>query len=102
MAQQLGQLDRAAQNHIKKVMDNPTSTLLTPQDAINQMLEVRKLVQNSVLSDLKNKGFIPEFTQKSFDEKNNMLFSKLNQDEQSKRLEQIKREALKNETKYAK
>lgn len=101
MAQQLGQLDRAAQNHIKKIMDNPTATLLTPQDAINQMLEVRKLVQNSVLSDLKNKGFIPDFTQKNFEEKNTALFSRLNQDEQSKRLEQIKREALKNETNYA-
>ncbi len=101
MAQQLGQLDRAAQSHIKKIMDNPTSTLLTPRDALNQMLEVRKLVQNGLVNQAENAGFYSEYLKKGLQEKNQKLVGGLNQKEDDKYNEQLKKKLMQNETNYA-
>ena len=102
MAQQLGQLDRAAPAHIKKIMDNPTSTLLSPKDALNQMLEVRKLVQNGLINQASNAGFYPEFLVEDLEKKNNKLYGKLNQKDDDKYNQELKRKASQHETKYGK
>ncbi len=102
MAQQLGQLDRAAQAHIKKIMDNPTSTFLSPKDVLNQMLEIRKLVQNGLINQASNAGFYPEFLIEDLEKKNNKLFGKLNQKEEDKYANELFKKASQNEIKYAK
>jgi hypothetical protein len=102
MAKELGQLDRAAQAHIQKIMNNPTSSLQTPQDTINQMLEIRKLAQRGIIKDAANKGFYPEFLQQEFEEKNNDLFNRLNQKESDKRVNDIKKKMYQSEISYGK
>lgn len=101
-AQQLGQLDRAAQNHIKKIIENPTNSFISPRDALNQVLEVRKLAQRGLVQSASNAGFIPEFVVADMDKKNNEVFGRLNNREQQKRAEEIKRKLISNETNYAK
>ena len=101
-AQQLGQLDRAAQNHIKKIIENPTNSFISAQDSLNQVLEIRKLAQRGLIQTASNKGFIPEFLVADMGQKNEPLFNKLNNRERQSRAEQIKRKLLANETNYAK
>ena len=101
MAKDIGQLDRAAQNHIKKIIENPTSTFLTPEDALNQILEVRKLAQRGLVRGAANKGFYPEFIIRDLEEANNPLFQGLNQSEDEKYNEQLKRKAFQGEMNYA-
>lgn len=101
MAKDIGQLDRAAQNHIKKIIENPTSTFLTPEDALNQVLEVRKLAQRGLVRGAANKGFYPEFVIRDVEEANNPLFQRLNQSEDQKYNEQLKRKAFQGEMNYA-
>lgn len=101
MAKDIGQLDRAAQNHIKKIIENPTSTFLTPQDSLNQILEVRKLAQRGLVRGAVNKGFYPEFIINDLESKNNDLFGGLNQKAQESRTQEVKRKLLQNETNYA-
>jgi hypothetical protein len=102
MAQDLGQLDRAAQSHIKKIMDNPASTLLNANDALDQMLKIRKLVQSGLIHQTENSGFYPEYIGKGLEQKNNMLSGKLNQREDEKYNEQLKTKLMQNEINYAK
>lgn len=102
MAKELGQLDRAAQNHINKIISNPTTTLLTPEDTLNQVLEVRKLAQRGLVRSATNKGFYPEFIIQDLESRNNELFGGLNQRSQDKRTADVKRKLLQNETNYAK
>jgi hypothetical protein len=101
MAKELGQLDRAAQQHIKKIIENPTSTLLTPRDALNQVLEVRNLAQKGLVENASNNGFYPEFIIKDLESRNNELFGGLNKQEQDKRLAMRKQQAMQGETNYA-
>lgn len=101
MAKDIGQLDRAAQNHIKKIVENPTSTFLTPEDSLNQVLQVRKLAQKGLVRGAVNKGFYPEFVIKDMEQSNNPLFQKLNQSEDQKYNEQLKRKAFQGEMNYA-
>lgn len=102
MAQQLGQLDRAAQAHIKKIMDNPTSTLLSGKDVLNQMLEIRKLIQNELINQASNSGFYPEFLVEDLEKKNNKLYGKLNQKDDDKYNQELKKKASQHETRYGK
>ena len=102
MAKEIGQLDRAAQNHIKKIIDNPASTFLTPKDSLNQVLEVRKLAQKGLVRGAANKGFYPEFIIRDMEKVNNPLFQGLNQSEDEKYNEQLKKKAFQGEMKYAK
>jgi hypothetical protein len=101
MAKEIGQLDRAAQNHIKKIVENPTSTFLTPADSLNQILEVRKLAQRGLVRGAANKGFYPEFVIRDMEQVNNPLFQGLNQAEDQKYNEQLKRKAFQGEMNYA-
>ena len=101
MAKEIGQLDRAAQNHIKKIVENPTSTFLTPEDSLNQILEVRKLAQRGLVRGAANKGFYPEFVIRDMEQVNNPLFQGLNQAEDQKYNEQLKRKAFQGEMNYA-
>lgn len=101
MAKEIGQLDRAAQNHIKKIIENPTSTFLTPEDALNQILEVRKLAQRGLVKNAANKGFYPEFLIREMEKVNNPLFQGLNQAEDQKYNEELKRKAFQSEMNYA-
>lgn len=101
MAKDIGQLDRAAQNHIKKIVENPTSTFLSPADSLNQVLEVRKLAQRGLVRGAANKGFYPEFVIRDLEEANNPLFQKLNQSEDEKYNEELKKKAFQGEINYA-
>lgn len=98
MAKDLGQLDRAAQNHIKKIIENPTTTLITPEDSLNQVLEIRKLAQRGLIKSAENKGFYPEFIMQDLSGENKKLNQGLDQKEMDKRTEEIKKKLLKDET----
>lgn len=102
MAKEIGQLDRAAQAHIKKIIENPTSTLLTPRDALNQVLEVRKLAQKGLVENATNRGFYPEFIIKDLESRNEGLFGKLNQRDEDKQVAEIEKKLSQNEFNYAK
>lgn len=91
-AKSLGQLDRAAQSHIEKILLNPTKTLNTPEDAVNQMLEVRKLAQNGLIRSTANAGFAPEFLIRNIGERNRSLYGRLNKKEEKKATTQEKKE----------
>ncbi len=101
MSKEIGQLDRAAQSHIKKIIENPTGTFLTPQDSLNQILEVRKLSQNGLMRQAANKGFYPDFVMQDSQQANSPLFNKLNQSEDEKYNEQLKRKAFQGDVNYA-
>lgn len=102
MAKELGQLDRAAQNHIKKIIDNPTSTFLTPEDSLNQILQIRKLAQKGLINSAANQGFYPEFIAQDLDTKNNDLYSGLNRKDERKQIADIEKKLSQNEMNYAK
>lgn len=101
MAKEIGQLDRAAQAHIRKIIENPTSTLLTPRDALSQILEVRKLAQKGLVESASNQGFYPEFIIKDLEGRNKEFVGSLNKNENDKRLAARKKQALQSETQYA-
>ncbi len=101
-AEKLGQLDRAAQAHLAKIVTNPTASLSSAKDTINAMLELRKLTQGSMLNNAKNKGFIPEFIQREYDKKNSEVFSRLNKKENDRELNDILQESSRSGTSYAK
>ncbi len=101
MAKEIGQLDRAAQTHIKKIIENPTSTFLNPRDSLNQVLEVRKLAQRGLVRSADNKGFYPAFVIQHLEQANNPLFQGLNEQEDQKYNEQLKRKAFQGELNYA-
>ena len=65
-AKKLGQLDRAAQAHFEKIINNPETTFISPKDAIQQMLETRALVQKDLINNARNGGFIPQFMEQEF------------------------------------
>ncbi len=100
-AKDLGQLDRAAQSHIKKIIDNPTSSFLTPKDALNKIIEVRKLAQKGLINNASNKGFYPEFLQEEIGERNEKFYAPLNKQEQDKRLLDVEKEMNRQEPLYA-
>ena len=100
MAQELGQLDRAAQNHIKKIIENPTNSFISPQDSLNQILEIRKLSQGGLVKSAANRGFYPEFIIEDLEKSNNPLFKRLNQSEDEKYNEQLKKKAFQGEMNY--
>lgn len=83
-ANKLGQLDRAAQNHIDRLILNPTKTLTSPQDSITQMLEIRKLVNRGILRSAENAGFDTDLLASEMGEKNRDLFGRLNAKEDQK------------------
>ena len=88
-AKNLGQLDRAAQAHIDRIITNPTKNLATTQDLINQMLETRKLAQSGLLRSAKNAGFSPEILANEMGKKNREVYGKLNQKENRKAADEI-------------
>lgn len=102
MAQELGQLDRAAQNHIKKIIENPTNSFISPEDSLNQILEIRKLSQRGLIRSAANKGFVPEFLENELQKVNEPLFERLNQRGQDKRVADIEKKLSQNEKRYAK
>lgn len=101
-AQDLGQLDRAAQAHMEKLIGNPTKTLLSPKDVETQIMNVRQFVQNELINKTKNKGFISDFVERDMNEVNNPLHGKLNQRQQDRRTAEIEKKLAQEETNYAK
>lgn len=91
MAQKIGQLDRAAQNHIEKIILNPTSTLTSNADAIEQMINIRNLAQEDLIKQVKNKGFIPEFTIRDLSKNNEEFLKKPNKKATEERQNEIDR-----------
>jgi len=101
-AQDLGQLDRAAQAHMSKIFENPTKTLLSVEDARAQILNARKFIQNELIKNTNNRGFIPQFVIKEMEAKNSPMFDKLNNRKDREEVQQLKKESAQNEMKYAK
>ena len=91
-AKELGQLDRAAQSHIAKIMNNPTSTLASPKAVIDQMLEVRKLAQKGVVNTAKNIGFDEQALINEFGGVNRNLYGNLNTKEEEKMSKKLLKE----------
>lgn len=102
MAKEIGQLDRAAQTHIKKIIENPTSTLLTPRDSLSQLLQIRKLAQKGLIESAKNQGFYEEPLIEDLSTRNKEFLGGLNKSENDKRLAERKKQAMQSETNYAK
>lgn len=101
-SQKMGHLDRATQDHMDKIMQNPTETFISGQDLIDQILQIKKVSQNSLLSQAQNKGFYSEFLADEMEKRNKKLFDSLNRKEQDKFNADLKRDARQNEMKYAK
>jgi len=91
-AQKLGQLDRAAQAHMEKIISNPTKTLTTPQDTLNQIISIRNLVQNKLINDVENAGFAPEIVIDELGKQNRKFFGQLNKREEEKQSSELLRE----------
>lgn len=102
MAKNLGQLDKAAQNHIKNIIENPTNSFISGKDSLNQILAVRDLAQKGLIRSAANKGFYPEFIVGSMEEKNAPLYDRLNQGEDQKVVADIEKKLSQNEKRYAK
>lgn len=96
-ANELGQLDRAAQSHIKSLINNPESSFATPKDTLNQLLLIKKNSQNGILDDAKSLGYLPSKWEKEFGERNRNLYRGLNQKESMKESEKRKLEAVRNQ-----
>lgn len=99
-AQGLGQLDKAAQVHMDKLINNPTISLISPQDSINQMIEIRNLSQNGLVNEAANRGFLPEFVIQGMEKGNQKFQGKINSKEEARQLEELKRDLIQNEMKY--
>ena len=65
-AKKLGQLDKTAKAHFEEIINNPESTFISTKDAIQQMLEIRALVQKDLINNARNGGFIPQFMEQEF------------------------------------
>lgn len=102
MAQDLGQLDRAAQNHIKKIIENPTNSFLSGRDSLNQIMSIRDLVQKGLIRSASNKGFYPEFILEDLEKSNRPLYNRLNENEDQKVIADIEKKLSQNEMRYAK
>lgn len=102
MAQDLGQLDRAAQNHIKKIIENPTNSFLSSKDSLNQIMSIRDLVQKGLIRSASNKGFYPEFILADMEKSNRPLYDRLNENEDQKVVADIEKKLSQNRNTYAK
>lgn len=102
MAQDLGQLDRAAQNHIKKIIENPTNSFLSARDSLNQIMSIRDLVQKGLIRSASNKGFYPEFILEDLEKSNRPFYNRLNENEDQKVISDIEKKLSQNEMRYAK
>ena len=94
-AQELGQLDRAAQAHFDRVFLNPTKSLHSTDDAITQLLEGRKATQRDLIDSVKNAGFKPQLIQSDLGTKNKSIYNRLNSKQDDKDLEEITRKLSK-------
>lgn len=101
--EKLGQLDKAAQEHSKKLISNPQTSLLSPQESINQILELQRVTQNNYLNNVYNHGFYRDFALKEMDKQTRPMFDKFNAKANDKKSEDLVKRASKNdEVKYAK
>ena len=99
-AKDIGQLDRAAQAHMANLFTNPTASLSSPKNTIDQMIEIRKLAQRGLVKEAQGKGFIPEFLQNQYDEKNRELFSRLNKKQQDLKVNELLKKTARSGTSY--
>jgi hypothetical protein len=83
-ANSLGQLDRAAQAHIFRLMLNPTKSFASNKDVMSQMRNLRELTQTNYIREVSNNGFAPEFAMQEFRGKNKNINSHLNKKESVK------------------
>lgn len=102
IAKQMGQLDRAAQAHMNKLVNNPTSSQLSGKDALNQILAIRNLVQKGYVRDVENRGFDGELAKQEFLKRNEGVREKLNQRAGVTRTEEEKKRMAKTGVKNAK
>lgn len=96
-AKKLGQLDRAAQAHLDKIMMNPETSLVSTQDSIDNMMEIRKNIMNGFAYDVYNAGFSPEVATAEFKGKNKDLYGKLNKREEKKAIKSDKMKMMESE-----
>lgn len=80
-AKELGALDRAAQNHIEKLMQNPATSFATPETTIQQMMRVRDLVSNGLVRSAESRGFYGDFLKPELMRRNEELMSRFTKKE---------------------
>lgn len=68
-AQGLGQIDAALQRHMSNILENPTTSLQSPEDTINQVLEISSMIRNNMINSARNKGFAPEIMMQGKEDK---------------------------------
>lgn len=83
-AKKLGQLDRALQDHFDKILVNPTNSLASPKDLIDQVLGIKELTQKSLIKQAEGRGFAGDFLEDEFRQKNRKTNTKLNKKEEMK------------------
>ena len=96
-AKKLGQLDRAAQAHLDKIMMNPEASIVSTQDTIDNMVEIRKNIMNGFTYDVYNAGFSPEVATADFKGKDKELYGKLNKREEKKAIKSDKMKMMESE-----
>jgi hypothetical protein len=93
-SQGLGQMDKAAQDFVKNIVQNPEQSFIDKKSAIEQMLSLRDLTQNSFVNRASSLGFYPAPLIQQFENNNNRLSSMLNKKEENKTTEDVIKEFL--------
>lgn len=83
-------LTGTVQDHIDGMLTNPIGSFNSPKDTIDQMLYVKDLAQTNLINNAESQGFVPEFLQQDFSQKNRRTNDKLNKQQDQKDLIGIK------------
>ncbi len=83
-------LTGTVQDHIDGMLTNPIGSFNSPKDTIDQMLYVKDLAQTNLINNAESQGFVPQFLQQDFSQKNRRTNDKLNKQQDQKDLVGIK------------
>lgn len=88
-ANKLGQLDKALQQHIEKIMKNPTTSFQTPKDTILQMEQLKNLALSGLYQRSKADGFDPYILMNEYLKKSNKTYENLNRKEEQPKIQGV-------------
>lgn len=88
--------------HVENILASPIGSFQSPQDTIDQAINFRRMARDALLQKANNSGFISEYLEKDFVNEDRDIYSSLNKKEQSKRVDELKRDMLKSEMQYGK
>jgi hypothetical protein len=78
-------------------MMNPEASIVSTQDTIDNMVEIRKNIMNGFTYDVYNAGFSPEVATADFKGKDKELYGKLNKREEKKAIKSDKMKMMESE-----